>query len=164
MHDKQKLLEIEAKTKLGSASLGITDLLNGSFQAIIEQVYIPKDGLHRHAIISISGFLSEKSDMNSDWKHLKTICTKWQVPLFSVRWESKDTSELETLIGQSAADLGLNKLVDQWSGWQSILIPDAINSIASFATNSFQGCHDLFCKARLNAKMTGKLLAYYLTS
>lgn len=37
----------------------------------LEVIYMPEVQVHKHVIIAISGFLSEKSNQSEDWEHLK---------------------------------------------------------------------------------------------
>jgi len=54
----------------------------------------PESKCHKHIVIAISGFLSEKSDQTEDWAHLKSECKKFGYPLICVKWESQSAVEL----------------------------------------------------------------------
>lgn len=59
---------------------------------MLENLYMP-DGARptsRHVLICVSGFLSEVGDMETSWRYLVDECRAKGVPLYTVRWESKD--------------------------------------------------------------------------
>ena len=68
----------------------------------------PENGVHKHIIIAVSGFLSEKADHGSDWAHLKDYCQKFDYPLFGVGWESSTVAD----IGSAALKNFKESLVD----------------------------------------------------
>jgi hypothetical protein len=55
-----------------SSKVQIADILLYNHQAEIQVVWSPS--FYTHAVIAISGFLSEKSDCNADWLHLVNDC------------------------------------------------------------------------------------------
>jgi len=68
----------------------------------LEELYLPESRKSRHAVISISGFLSENSDLAHDWQYLIAFCKEKGLPLYSLRWESKDTTVIESVAKNNA--------------------------------------------------------------
>ena len=62
-------------------------------------------------MISISGFLSQDSDNNEDWLHLKNFARVRGVPLYALRWESKDATQIENLAKAKAEDNKLSEMI-----------------------------------------------------
>ena len=40
----------------------------------LQRLYLPEKSVHKHMVIAVSGFLSEKSDQAEDWASLKKAC------------------------------------------------------------------------------------------
>ena len=132
---------------------------------ILEQLHMPDSRVHRHVIVAISGFLSEKSDSGNDWLALKKYCEENQYPLYALRWESKDSTQLAQIMQNSAEQFGLDKVVDDFTtSWTSIFSQDKLQQFAKFAAGTFSGYYDIFKSAQTNAKMSGKAFAHYLAS
>lgn len=125
---------------------------------------MPESNKHRHVIISVSGFLSQTSDAAADWHFLMNYCKAMQLPLYALRWESKDTSELTEIVKDSAEKTGILDLVKRASKWSEVLSVNSIKSLANFAADTWYGGYESFKEARFNAKMSGKLLAHFLAS
>ena len=98
------------------------EIIDQSSKVILELLYMPTESqAHRHVIVAISGFLSEKSDSGNDWLALKQYCEDHQYPLYALRWESKDSAQLTQIMQKSAEQFGLDKVVDDFAtSWTSI--------------------------------------------
>eukprot|EP00347_Sterkiella_histriomuscorum_P019707 403340596 len=138
-------------------------------QAKLQLINNADNNLHRHAIIAISGFLSEKSDSHKDWTYLKNYCQQFGIPLYCLTWESssadiiKDkawsnvkTHALDTTVKslKTPATGGFAKAL--FSGLASV----AINTVLQTSYDS----SDLFKEVRNKAKLTGKILGFYLSN
>lgn len=83
-------------------------IITRRFKIVLENLYMPSgvDGSNqvasRHIVICVSGFLSEKGEMNSQWKYLTDECRKKSMPLYTVRWEAKTQKELESIAIEQA--------------------------------------------------------------
>jgi pimeloyl-ACP methyl ester carboxylesterase len=93
---------------------------------------------------------------------LLTFARQRNLPLFALRWESKDTAQLEEILKGNADKTGLSSLYNQ--SWSEILKLQNINNLASFANQTFSGWQEVFNEARMNAKRTGKYLGQYLST
>ena len=82
------------------------------------------------------------------------------MPLYSLRWDSKEQVELEKNVHDAAAkDL---KSVLKAQTISEFFSAENINSIGRFVGGSISNGAETFKSARENAKVAGKLLAYFL--
>lgn len=63
-------------------------------------------------MIAVSGFLSEDSDQNEDWKHLKVYCAFHEIPLFAVQWQAQSTWEVNLIAQNGLSNLKNNLKVN----------------------------------------------------
>lgn len=76
---------------LGKTFNNLEKVLEQNTKCWLEQMYVPKQNNHRHAVIAIAGFCSQDADLkNVVWLQLTNFCRVRNIPLFVLRWESKD--------------------------------------------------------------------------
>lgn len=82
--------------QLEDTSVQLSDILEThKNKCWLEQMYVPSQNKHRHAVIAISGFLSESADLkNHAWAQLTNFCRVRNIPLFVVRWEAKNDEDI----------------------------------------------------------------------
>ena len=51
----------------------------------------------RHVMICVSGFLSESGSYAKSWEFLVAECRARNMPLYTVKWEAGDYSQLENI-------------------------------------------------------------------
>lgn len=124
-------------------------------------MYAPEASVHKHLMIAISGFLSEKSDQSEDWEHLKNYCKQYNMPLFAVCWEAQSTSDVGKILVDGVKNLKISKL-SVLGGVSGIVKGLASIDNARTVMNAYSDSKSLFSKARDNAKMTGKVLGHFL--
>ena len=88
-------------------------------------------------------------------------CRQRGLPLYSVRWESKDTTQLENIV-QNSAKKNLAPVLQNTSKLTDLFNTKNLKSIGKFIGSSVSDGTETFKAARENAKVTGKLLAHFL--
>ena len=63
------------------------------------EIYLPPGELHRHILIAISGFLSEKDDQHESWAMLRGYCEKHEIPLFALQWQAQAEEDVKNIAG-----------------------------------------------------------------
>lgn len=144
------------------SSVTLDQMINKRYKIVLENLYVPDmSSTSRHVFICVSGFLSETGEMETSWRYLIDECRQRGLPLYTVRWEAKDSSQLEN-IALSAAVENLAPVVKNTSSLSDLFSAQNLTSIGKFIGNSISDGKDTFKAARENAKITGKLLAHFL--
>jgi len=116
----------------------------------------------RHVIICVSGFLSAVGDMDASWRYLVDECRSKEVPLYTVRWEAKDQTIIENMaINQAKSHLA--PVLSNTSKFSDLFSSKNLANIGGFIGGFVDNGAKHFREARSNAKMTGKLLAHFLS-
>ena len=132
----------------------------------LECLYLPKSGnspsvTSRHVVICVSGFLSETGEMESSWTYLVNECRAKGVPLYAVRWESKDQSQMEGIAIEKASQ-NLTPMLFNTKKVSDLFSTKNLKSVGKFIGETLNDGTETFKQARSNAKVTGKLLAHFL--
>ena len=137
----------------------------------LQQLHMPssRSQAHKHAVIAISGFLSESADQDSDWLHLKALCVKHDVPLFAVKWKSNSATAVGSIVMEGLQKLKINPtsvIAGGLKGGVQGMAMGLLKSVVSkdnlvTAVQTVSATKDAFLVARDNAKITGKILAHY---
>jgi hypothetical protein len=72
----------------------LNDIIGQGKEINLRCIHAPENKLHRHAVIAVSGFLSQKEDSVDSWIYLTSFCRARDIPLYVLCWESKDKDEL----------------------------------------------------------------------
>ena len=116
----------------------------------------------RHVVICFSGFLSAVGDMDASWRYLIDECRSKEMPLYTVRWEAKDQTVIENMaINQAKSHLA--PVLSNTSKFSDLFSSQNLASIGGFIGGFVDSGAKHFREARSNAKMTGKLLAHFLS-
>ena len=131
-----------------------------------EQINTPEDGIsNRHAVICVTGFLSESTDMkNYNWPHLTNYCRARNIPLFVLRWESKNQNDIYQLMLQQADQNDIINMMAQSNKISDLISAKNISAAYKFSKELALATKEVFCSTKQTARMSGKLLAHYLAS
>ena len=122
---------------------------------------MPEPNTSRHVFICVSGFLSEDCVAIESWKYLADECRQKGFPLYTVRWEAKDTTQL-TGDATRAAARHLAPALANTRKPADLLTASNLSNIAKFIGGAVNNGAGTFKAARTNARVTGKLLAHFL--
>ena len=111
--------------------------------AKLVQIYLPPGEVHRHMVIAISGFLSEKDDQKESWATLRSYC--------------EEHEGYSTIMD----NIKINKSVGMLSYKNLINVENAF-TLAKVALKGAIDTSALFEKARINAQISGKLLGHFI--
>ena len=110
-------------------------------------------GAAKHVTIAVSGFLSESTNEDKEWLHMKNHIAPSKTGIFVYKWESKKLKDLAIALGKLTAKLGVEVAITLASGGQLSLLKCLLmgSNVTEFV--------ELFRGAKANAKRSGRLLA-----
>lgn len=115
-------------------------------------------------MIAISGFLSANSDGTSDWVHLINFCRVRGLPLYQIRWQSSTQDDIHNIVAEKAQENKLNEMASSVTSFKSLFTAKNVGTLANYVGGVIMDSTDTFKTARNNARITGKLLAHFLSS
>lgn len=125
---------------------------------------MPENKSHRHVLIAVAGFLSQKQDNHEYWVHLKNFCRVRGMPFFALRWQSKDKDFLEQMTREYADKNNVTEMLTSANKVSDLYSYEKIKKLASFSKELYKDGVVMFKSTRENARTTGKMLAHFLVA
>ena len=125
----------------------LDQMISKGHKIILENLYMPESYTARHVLICVSGFLSETGEMESSWRYLMDECRERSVPLYTVRWESKDTSQLQN-IAVTEAKKNLGSVLSNTKKFSDLFSKQNLTSVGKFIGSTVSNGADTFKEAR----------------
>jgi hypothetical protein len=86
------------------------------------------------------------------------------MPFYALRWDAKDSSQLEALATKKAYENNITEMLASTNKISDLLSKDKLSKLYDFSKDLYKEGIGTFKSARENAKMTGKLLAHFLVA
>jgi hypothetical protein len=131
-HTKIQLNEVLSKTKLW-----------------LEQIHKPAQKHQRHAVICVTGFLSESADMKDFcWPHLTNYCRARQIPLYVVKWQSMCHDDIYQLALKEADNNDIINIIASSNSLNELISTKNISSAYRFSKGFIQSFKDVFVNTK----------------
>ena len=128
-------------------------------------MYMPEQTKHRHAVIAITGFLSATQDLkNYAWLDLTNYCRVRGIPLFVLRWESRDMEGIYNMCLEKADKNDIINIMQKSSSLSELITTTHLRTAYTFAKQCGDDFINTFIHTRFKAKLTGKMLAHFLAA
>ena len=103
-------------------------------------------------------------DSKEDWLHVLNFCKVRRIPLYTLKWESKDTADVLAVGEGHLEKSGIEKDAENIKSFGDVFKGDTINKAIKLVQGATKESVSVFKAARGNAKAAGKMLAHFLTS
>ena len=103
-------------------------------------------------------------DSKEDWIHALNFCKVRRIPLYTLKWESKDTADVLAVGEGHLERSGIEEEAKTINTFSDIFKGDTINKAISLVQGATKEGVSVFKHARGNAKAAGKMLAHFLIS